>query len=91
MSLRDLFRKAKRGHKRTPEMSAIRISEEDFLKDPQRFRVELGGPTPVVLIGPHGEIRTIIGVAPGIVGQEPELPSIPARPKKAINQRAWLD
>ena len=91
VSLLDLFRKQKKEPEPAPEMRVIRISEEAFLKDPAKFQGELGGPTPVVLIGPQGEVRTIIGVPPGVMGPEPELPPMPARPAMIVNQRAWLD
>lgn len=91
MSLRDLFRRQKKEPEPVPEMRVIRISEEDFLNNPQRFQAELGGPIPVVLVGPQGEVRTIIGIPPGAVGPEPELPPMPARPTLVVNQRAWLD
>lgn len=92
VSLRDLFRKQKKEPEPASEMRVIRISEEEFLQNPEKFQAELGGPTPVILYGRHGEVRTIIGITPGITGPDPEpLPTMPARPAMVVNQRAWLD
>lgn len=92
MSLRDLFRKQKKEPEPVREMRIIRISEDDFLKNPAKYNDLLRGPVPVILEGPAGEVRTIIGITPGASSPEPEaMPLMPVSRTVTVNQRAWLD
>lgn len=88
----DLFRREKKAPESVREMRVIRISEDEFLENPGKYSDLLRGPVPVILEGPSGEVRTIIGVTPGANSPEPEaMPLMPVHRTVTVNQRAWLD